>query len=293
MQTIHAQPQASRPQLQGVFTQVYRAILAGQAELPGLPRVAVRLNQVLRDHNYTIEQLVPIVQSDPAAAAYLLRAANSPLYRRRLPVTDLHTAINRFGAATTRNLLMTFSTRSLFQNGASSFGGLLETIWHDSVLVGATAGVIARHLLPAATDAALLAGLLHQIGALPLIQHLQSRGFDESDQERTLAALTRYAPMVGAALLEHWQFDEELRTAVRHADDWSHASGGPLDLTDIVLLARLHARIASGQAATTPRLIDLPLFAKLPQHALSPSRSLAIIEQAQDDIQDVMGMLGG
>jgi HD-like signal output (HDOD) protein len=293
MQPNPAPPQASRLQLQGIFTQVYRTILTGQAELPSLPRVAVRLNQVLRDRNYTVEHIVPIVQSDPAAAAYLLRISNSPLYRRRLPVNDLHTAINRFGATTTRNLLLTYSTRSVFQNCGSLFGRLLERIWQDSMRVGATAGVIARQLLPEATDAALLAGLLHAIGALPLIQHLQSRGFGEADIERTLAALERYGPTVGAALLEHWQFDEELKKAVRQSDDWSHCSRGPLDLTDIVLLARLHALIATGQAASAPRLIDLPLFAKLPAHALTPGRSLAIIEQAQDDIQDVMALLGG
>ncbi len=279
-------------QLHGVFTQAYRTILAGETELPSLPRVAARLSQILQDRNYTLEQVVPVVQSDAAAAAYLLRAANSALYRRRIPVTDLQTAINRFGATTTRNLLMSYSMRSVFGATTSLFGRLLESTWQNSIRVAAMAAVIAKRLLPRATDEALLAGLLHDIGALPLLQQFQKRGLGEADTARIVEALDRYAPTVGVALLEHWHFEQAFKDTVRHARDWNQSTPGPLNLSDIVLLARLHGLIATGQAANLPRLIDLPVFRKLPQQALSPKLSLAVIEEAQDDIQDVIDLLG-
>ena len=293
LQTAERTQRPAQARLQGVFTQAYRAILDGKADLPSLPRVAIRLSELMRDGNYTTEKIVRIVQTDPASAAYLLRSANSALYRRRVSITDLATAINRFGANTTRNLLLTFSMRSMFSARNPVFRHLMESIWQEAMLVGATAAVIARRLQPRLVDEALLAGLLHNIGALPLILQLQDKGFGEDDAERLNEALERYSPTVGVALLDNWHLDEGLKDAVRHSHDWSYQSPGDLDLVDIVLLARLHAKLASGHAAGCPRLIDLPVFEKLPQEALSPSMSLSFIEEAREEIHEVMALLHG
>ena len=252
----------------------------------------MRLSELLREGNYKTDQIVRIVKTDPASAAYLLRTANSSLYRRRVPITDLATAINRFGATTTRNLLITYSMRTVFGTRSPFFRDLLERIWHESLLVGAIAAVVAKKLQPALTDAALLAGLLSNVGALPLVFQLQSRGLSDQDARRIAEAIERYSPPVGAALLESWHLDENLSNAVRHGQDWTYDSPGDLNLVDIVLLARLHEKLATGKATNCPRLIDLPVFKKLPQDSLSPDMSLSVIEEAREEIQEVRSLLG-
>jgi hypothetical protein len=66
-----------------------------------------------------------------------------------------------------------------------------------------------------------------------------------------------------------------------------------LDLADVVLVARLHADITSGnQARHSPRIDAVPAFAKLPLGNLRPDSSVTLLHDEEATINDLMSSLG-
>ena len=80
--------------------------------------------------------------------------------------------------------------------------------WSESSYRAAIASVVAQRFTRISPDKALLAGLLRDMGALPLLMKMEDREQFEYTAEEIQQAMDRYIVPVGAALANHWQLDE-------------------------------------------------------------------------------------
>ena len=278
--------------LHSLFAQVYRAILGDAVRLPSLPDVALRVRTAMQDPNYTTSSIAQAIQVDPGTAAYLLRIANSALYRGVTQVDTVETAILRLGPLTTRNLVTAHALKALFRTRSPLLAGLLRESWTRSTRLAAMASILAQRSGRFCSDRAILAGLVQDLGMLPLIAALEDRKEPLPDAEDIAATLDQFAGKVSSALLTHWRFDQELVTVAQTRGDWLREGGAEPDLADLLIVARLHVCAADGLQDDLPWMDDVPAYRKLALGDVSDGARLTVLLDADSDVRELASMLG-
>jgi HD-like signal output (HDOD) protein len=248
----------------GIYFQVFREITSGKVELPGLPDVAMKVRQAISDENNDINTVVRIIQTDPGLSAHLVRRANSPLHRTRVPAENLANAVRCFGLDGTCNMVTSYILQNMFLSRSKVVRTLLAEVWRQSVKVASISAVLASKCRGFDPDSAMLAGLLHDIGSLPLLNRLGRHTRAKLDENEARKVLDDLSPQVGTVMLRQWEFDERFVEVVRRRNAWDHDPAAAVDLADLVQVARLHSYIGTPLMANFPRIDEVTAFAKLP-----------------------------
>lgn len=218
------------------YQQLQKAVETDQLKLPSLPEVAINVRNAIEKETSSAEQIANILGQDPALAARLLQLANSPLYRPRAEITSLHMAIARLGIRVVRDLVMTLVMRQIYNAGSETLQRYFRELWSTSVEVAAISRMLA---LQAGLDAeqALLAGLIHNIGALPVLQLAEKDQTLIHDAIAINDIINRIQCPVGKHILEFWNLPRHLIDVVSQWSDFSRSHSGPADYTDVVQVA--------------------------------------------------------
>lgn len=270
----------------------YEDYLAGKLELPPLPDLAFRVRRAIQDPSKGGDDIARLIRVDPSLAARLVKVVNSPLYRGRDHATSTLEAVTRLGLGRVRNLVFSFTVGSLFRSRSRHLNARLRDYWRHSQEVASLSFVLARLTPGLDPDKALLAGLLHDIGAIPILQQIDKhRGLVKSAAEVGLV-LQRLKGKVGALLLSSWDFPHDLVLVAEESENW-HRDSRDLDYCDLVIIAQLHSYIGTPRMQHLPRLDQVPAFAKLANGELSPRLSLAVLDNAHAEIEEVKRTLLG
>lgn len=263
----------------------------GRLRLPSLPDLAFRIRNAVNDPRRSVADIARLVQFDPALAARLIQIANSPLYRGSKKFDNCHSAITRMGLGAARDLVVSFTLRNLFQARTPVLRDRLQQTWQHSCRVAAISSVLARLTPGLDPDRALLAGLVHDIGVLPLLQYIETLGM-EADSARLDSLTGRLRAALGSFVLKTWQFEADLADIPAQAEDWDRDSGERIDYGDIVQVAHVHSQFGQG-GYDGPPLPELRAFRKFTISKLGPGCSLELLEQSRQEIHQVMGILTG
>ena len=118
-----------------------------------------------------------IISKDTSMAARLVRYANSPLYRGINNVTSVKTAITRIGIDAVKHAILSLAMRDVFTTAFKPIQSRMEALWEHSVAVAAKAALLAEQFAHLNREEAMLAGLIHDVGVIPiLINHWKSTG---------------------------------------------------------------------------------------------------------------------
>lgn len=159
---------------------------------------------------------------------------------------------------------MAHSLRSTFVTRSPLLTALMQRTWRSSTRLAALCGVLAKRCSSFRPESATLAGLLQDIGVLPILNVLNRYHDQLSNEAHVFRAIDKFAPPVGTILLTRWGFDADMVEVARSRGDWFRDGQPSADLADLVLVARLHADIVSGENAdNSPRIDAAPAFAKL------------------------------
>lgn len=296
-----ATPSASQPTAPDADLALLQRIIAdvknGRLCLPTLPDIALRIRAAVGDPRRSSNDIARVVQFDPALAARMIQIANSPLYRGSKRFDNCHSAITRIGLAAVRNLVTGFALRNLFEARTPLLRERLQLTWQHSCRVAAISSVLARLTQGLDPDRALLAGLIHDIGVLPLLRYIEAEGWGmESgqalDPARLDTLISRLRAALGTFVLKSWQFEPDLAGIPAQAEDFLRDSGPRADYGDIVLVAHVHSQFGHGGYAGPP-LPELNAFKKLTLNRLGPGCSLELLNQSQQEIGEVLHILQG
>ncbi len=274
---------------------VLRCLNSGRLRIPSLPDIALRVRQAVNDPDKGLADVARIVQVDPALAARLVHIANSPLYRGEHPIDSCHLAVTRLGLNATRNFVVGFTLRNLFRPKRRALLARLHEIWRHGCRVGAISAVLARVTPGVDADRVILAGLVHGIGALPVLDYLDRS--DIREQELVDALLESLAPELGCRMLRDWGFDEELAdvpVAILRFERFDpDAPEQVARCADLVQVAWIHAGFGSQGKRRVPSLPELASFRRLPISRLGPDASLEVLEQSREEIRELAQLLTG
>ena len=242
--------------LQVVFTELLAALKAGQLEMPVLPDMAMKVKQLLENPKSSVDQFVKLLSTDPEITLYLISATNNTTLFNECPAGNLHDAITRLGYRMLYGIVLNITLPKLFQAQSTLIHGALKELWKRSRIVAANSYVLAqqeKHLKP---ENAMLAGLVYEIGALPLYLYAD-RYHPEIEPESLEILISTFSAPIGFGLLQNWNFPEELIDVVTNQLDLRHIpQTEQADYADVVTLANFLMR-------RTMIKVDLPAAERL------------------------------
>jgi HD-like signal output (HDOD) protein len=128
------------------------------------PAAAQRLSQITRDPNCQMDEVVAVLESDPALSARLLRLVNSVGFSLRTACTSVRHAAALVGTEKLNQVASTAAILDMYESGGERAKQLLE----HATVVGTLCRYLAFHFgLP--PDELFTCGFLHDIGKLMLL----------------------------------------------------------------------------------------------------------------------------
>ena len=243
--------------------------------LPTLPEVALRVRETLEDENSGMGDVARVITSDAALSARLIQVSNSPLLRAARAIDSVEVAVTRMGADMTRNLVTSIAMEQMFQATSDVTDKRLRDLWEHSTQVAALCHVLAGQFTKLKPDQALLAGLVHDIGALPIITLAEDMP-ELLDDTRILDNIIRKAhTSIGEAILQKWNFSPELIAVAADHEDIHRDHAGPADYVDVVIVANLESYLGSNHPHAQVDLSKVPAFGKL---GLEPEANVLDVE---------------
>ncbi len=264
---------------------------ARKFKLTSLPEIALAIRKVLNDGTAGARQVADLINRDPAIAAKIIRAANSPIYFGAAKCDSVQSAVVRLGLGTTRQLVISFTLRDLFQATAPLLKQLMAETWQQCADIAAISLVLARQTKLFNPEEAMLAGLVSNIGVLAVLNYAQS--YPQLLENETLLRqwIEKLKGPAGALVLEHWQFPEEIVEVARGCEDWGRCPTPQVDLCDLVLVATLHSYIGKRKQPAPPRMDQVPAYQKLALGTLTPELTLQVLVEAREQIEQARAML--
>lgn len=272
--------------------EIDRALKANKLIIPSLPDVAARVRDAVGDPGVDAVAVAKIIQADPPLAARIVQVANSPLYRGSASITNSRVAVSRLGMKVTRDLVLGCSLQHMFKTDHPSLQQELVEQWRQSTLVGAISFILARLVPHLDSDRAMLAGLLHNIGALPIVGYASSYPPLINNEIWRRKSMRQLAPKIGEQILRRWKFDGDLITAVAGASDWFRDGSMKADYCDVIQLAQLYSFIDTPDMANHPTIDQIPAYLRVPIGRLGPRMTVKVLEEARSDIAELQKLLG-
>jgi HD-like signal output (HDOD) protein len=153
---------------QAIVNEVLSALSSDQLDLPVLPDMALKIQALLEDPDSSIGQFVQLISTDLGVILHIMKAANIAAFSNGQRVSNLNDAILRLGYRMLYSIIMNITLTKLFQAESAVVNDKLAALWEYSREVAANCYVLAQKNKYLKPEDAMLAGLIHDIGALPL-----------------------------------------------------------------------------------------------------------------------------
>jgi HD-like signal output (HDOD) protein len=209
-------------------------------KLPSLPVVVAKVLITLKDPDFSVRQLSRLISDDAALAGRTLAISRSARYAQRRQPKSVHEAILVLGFHTLRNIVLASAAQSFL----SRTNKVAERLWRHSLSSALAARILSERSGVADSDLAFLAGLLHDVGEIVLLNG-DPRGFEQILEEvrqnqgsLVIREREKYAfdhCSIGLALLDFWDIDSRIGQAAY----WHHYDGESIDAESLVSILRM------------------------------------------------------
>ncbi|KAF1072809.1 MAG: hypothetical protein GAK45_00083 [Pseudomonas citronellolis] len=233
--------------------------LKGEAKIPQMPESHLHLRRLLNEPRTSIDQLVRVLNADPPLAAYLMQFADSPLLQGGRPSATLRDVLTRLGVRQLTNLVLGFSVRNLYIGKEPILQQLFRARWKAAQERAAYSALLAQYTRVTEADDAILAGLLQDVGSLPLLAELELWPDYPRDAQSLHSLCEQLSADIGVLILTVWKLPAPTIESTRQRSNWQREHDGPADLADLVQVAeQLRDPTLSGDA-----LAELPALRRL------------------------------
>ena len=281
-----------------LFQAIHRDLQHDRLAVPALPDIVLRYRNIVNG-DADVRRIKALIQTDPALTALLMKVANSAVYRASKPIGTIEDAIVRIGLKALQNFVIGFAMRKLFKTKSPHIKTQMEHLWTHSTEVAAISYVLAKKIGKFNPDHAMLLGLLHDVGTLPVLSYAELFPAIASDEQELAATIKALHGDVGGLIMTKWNFPDDFAQVAKEADDWQRDHAGFADYCDVVLIAQLFSFMGKHighdtppfDARVLPELTTLPAYRKLGLGELSPENSIAILHNAKEEIAEAMHLV--
>jgi HD-like signal output (HDOD) protein len=236
---------APKPRPVNVENLIYRTMRLGT-----LPDIYYKTISAINNPETSLDDIAGIVSKDTTLSAKVLQLVNSSFYSLRQKVDTLTWALALIGTNQLMTIVSGVSAVSLFKNIPSRLINM-ASFWEHSIACGTAARLLSGYF-PQAMEAErfFVAGLLHDIGRLILVQNLPEQYFQifRHVRREELFLFTAEEEVfgadhshIGAALARHWNLPERLAAMIGYhhfpAKQASFVEAAIINLADIIVNA--------------------------------------------------------
>lgn len=217
--------------------------LAGEVVFPTHFDAVLRLRKVLHDPDQALSVIAGAIAVEPLISAKLLHLANSAAFNPAgREVVDLQSAIARLGINAVRSAAMAIvMTQLLRAKGMAEFSDIAEMLWDHSIRTAASARVIARRLTRINPEEAMLAGLIHDLGAFYMLYRATQYEELRHRPDSVKYLIIQWHESIGVSLLGALGLPEEIILATEEHDRLRPLPEPLRTLGDIVYVANMLA----------------------------------------------------
>jgi putative nucleotidyltransferase with HDIG domain len=219
-------------------------------DLPVVPRTYIALRDKLADPDAPIRDVVRLVEQDISISAKILQLVNSAVFGLPREISTVATAVSFLGIGMIQNLVLSAEVFRVFEKSAPIPGFSIEDVQLHSQLVAKIAGELPAS--PHVRGAAIVAGLLHDVGKLLLANrsptHLARAVAGALEEKRPLFEIEEELmgvshAEIGAYLLGIWGLPCPVVEAVAHHHRPERVPQEDLDAVGIVYIANALAHL--------------------------------------------------
>jgi hypothetical protein len=240
--------ETSEPGIDPAAAERYRQIAAtaarGDLVFSSSAELGLRIKRALDDPDASVDQVAKLIKAEPLLSARVVAVANSVAYNTSgREIADVRQAVARLGFRTLRALTMSMLVRQMSgQPKDARLKAMIQQLWEHTAHVSALAHVIARRVSHQDPEAALFAGILHEVAGFYLI----ARAADAPEMAAGMPADWQGGGeiIVGSALLKVLEVPDTIATGI--GDLWEgYLAHPPTSLGDTLLLAEQLAPVPS------------------------------------------------
>jgi len=212
--------------------------------LPTLPKIALKVREAVAEPDSNLNDISVIIAQDVALSARLVRIANTTHYSRAIKVDNLPAAVTRIGMRQIKNIVMVLAMEQLFVSNNELIGSYLSKTWVSSTEVAVYAMALFaiytaenKHT-PLQIDTLSLAGLLHNVGILPILTEADDYPNVFAAPEFLERAVFDLHSEIGYSIVKAWGFTDDMTESIRYYLDKDYETKD-ISYLDFVRLAVL------------------------------------------------------
>jgi HD-like signal output (HDOD) protein len=274
--------------VQDFLAHVQQELDANRLILPTLPDIALKVRDAVSKGEANAEELAKMITTDAALSARLIQVANSPLYRGTVEVNNIQMAVARLGNNTIRTLVTSLVMQQMFSPTSDTLEEQFRETWEQSVNVSAICRALSSFASHLDADEAMLAGLIHQIGKLPILMLVEKIDEFRDSPSRLNKLLEKAHPAVGKIIMDSWNFPESLKPVASEYINFQRDSGAVADYVDLVQVAFLQSIAGTAHPASRVDWSTVPAFTKL---GMAADAEILEIEGVAEEIEMAQVML--
>ncbi len=242
-------------------------------ELPTLPAIVLKVNQMLQDLDTTANQLSRVIETDQAMTAKILKLVNSSFYGFKSTIGSISTAVTILGFNTVQHAVVSLSVMKSFARIKNLKRLNIQDFWRHSLAVAIISKHLADHSDKTLSSDCFTGGLLHDIGKLILAEyfpeHFEKIWLTMIDSAISFVDAEKMADTVnhaeiGAYLAEKWLLPQPLVDAIRHHHSAFSSARAAVIIGVADLLVNTCFPDSEGRILMPDGLSDAPAFL-LPQ----------------------------
>jgi putative nucleotidyltransferase with HDIG domain len=217
--------------------------LSGEVIFPTYFDAVLRLRKVLQDSSLSITEIAAAVSMEPLIGAKLLHLANSVAFNPAgLEVVDLKSALTRLGVNAVRTTAMSIVMSQLMRaKGMANFAELTHALWDHSIKTAAAARIIAKNLTRLNPEEAMLAGLIHDLGAFYMLYRATQYEELRHRPDSVRYLIIQWHESIGVSLLNAIGIPEEIVDATVDHDQVRPTPSPIRSLPEVVYVANMLA----------------------------------------------------
>ncbi len=274
-----------------LYLDCYKYMQSDKLALPTIPDVSVKIRRAINEPNANSSKIARVVQVDPSITARLIKISNSPLYRGRRKIESCPEALTRLGLKAAQDIITVFALKAVFNARSGIIRRKMQELWAHSSHVAAISAVLAHKTPGFDPDRAMLAGLIHDIGIVPILGYADRQPEILASPNDLAETVRELRGPIGVQIIQKWDFPSDFEDVVLHAEDWQRNSGPEATYSDIVMISQLHSFIGKVDIKKMPKMDELPAYKKLAAGNLNADLSINILDQVKDEIEHIRVML--
>lgn len=217
-------------------------------QLPPFPATVSKVMEICRDANTSPTDLTKVISLDPVLTGKVMQLVNSAYFGLSREIISPVRAVVMLGMNTVKNLVLGSTVMSTFGISKSFRALNMDMFWKHSLGVGVIAKLIAqkRNIDKKLLEAYFIAGLLHDIGKIPLNseisnEYLNIMEMPEKESQPLFISEKKHLGIdhayVGNLIAEKWKLGDEISDTITYHHTPETYQGVQSDILFTVILS--------------------------------------------------------